>query len=331
MRLALEATRATFPHPNPRVGAVLSSPDGAILSVTAHHRAGAAHAEVLALDAVADAAGGTLHVTLEPCNHDGRTPPCTDAIIEAGIDKVFVGVTDPDERVAGSGIERLREAGIEVITGALVDEIIANDPGYYHHRTTGLPLVTLKLAATLDGQVGAADGTSKWITSPESREDAHRLRGANDVVIVGVGTIIADDPLLDVRLDGYVGPQPRPVIMAGARSIPPDRRVLDRDPIVYRPQGSPTVDPVTVVKDLGTRGYVSAMVEGGPTIAAAFLNAGLVDRLVWYTAAKLASGRGTPAVAGVFETMADITTIDITDVDRVGPDIRITATITKER
>ncbi len=331
MRRAIEETRGTFPHPNPRVGAVLTSPDGAVLSVGAHQRAGEAHAEVLALDAVEDASGCSLYVTLEPCNHLGRTPPCTEAIIAAGITKVIVGAFDPDKRVAGSGVQFLRDAGIDVVTGPLEADVVANDPAYFHHRATGTPLVTLKIASTLDGQVGAADGTSKWITSPEAREDAHRLRADNDAVIVGTGTVIADDPLLDVRIDGYSGPQPRPVIIAGGRGVPSDRRILERDPIIYRPEDAQVVNPATVVKDLGSRGIVSAMVEGGPSIAAAFLDAGLVDQIVWYTASRLAAGRGLPAFAGVFKTMSDITDIEITGVERVGPDLRISATINKER
>ncbi len=331
MRRAIEATRSTYPHPNPRVGAVLTSPEGAIRAVAAHETPGEAHAEVLALNAVDDATGDTLYVTLEPCNHTGRTPPCTEAIIEAGIARVVVGATDPDERVSGSGIDRLRAAGIDVLVGVLADTVIANDPGYYHHRTTGLPRVTLKLASTLDGQVAAADGTSRWISAPESREDAHRVRAENDVVIVGAGTVISDDPLLNVRLDEFTGRQPRPVIIVGQRQIPPTRRILELDPIIYQPEGATRVDPTDVIKDLGSRGVLAAMIEGGPSIASSFLGAGVVDELVWYTAAKLASGTGTPAIGGIFETMADITDIDITDVERVGPDIKISATINKER
>jgi diaminohydroxyphosphoribosylaminopyrimidine deaminase/5-amino-6-(5-phosphoribosylamino)uracil reductase len=331
MRSALEETRTTYPHPNPRVGAVLTSPNGTVVAVAAHQSAGQPHAEVLALEAAEDATGCTLTVTLEPCNHHGATPPCTDAIINAGITKVIVGLEDPDDRVSGAGIERLRKAGIDVTVGVLAGDIIANDPGYFHHRATRLPMVTLKLASTLDGQIGAADGTSKWITSPEARKDAHQLRAQNDVVIVGVGTVIEDDPLLDVRIDGFEGRQPQPVIIAGTRDIPPDRRILNRDPIIYRPIDGQGVDPVLIAEDLGERGFVSAMIEGGPSIASSFLRAGLVDRLVWYIAAKLAGGRGLPAMAGVFETIDDVTDIDITDVARVGPDIRISATISKER
>jgi diaminohydroxyphosphoribosylaminopyrimidine deaminase/5-amino-6-(5-phosphoribosylamino)uracil reductase len=331
MRRALEETRTTDPHPNPRVGAVLTSPEGTVVAIAAHQSAGQPHAEALALETAADTTGCTLTVTLEPCNHHGATPPCTDAIIEAGITRVIVGVEDPDERVRGVGIERLRTAGIEVTVGVLTEDIVANDPAYFHHRSTGLPMVTLKVASTIDGQVGAADGSSKWITSPEARQDAHLLRAQNDVVIVGVGTVMEDDPMLDVRIDGFEGRQPRPAIISGTRDIPPDRRVLDRNPIIYRPIDGERVDPYLVVEDLGDRGFLSAMIEGGPSIASSFLRAGLVDRIVWYVAAKLAGGRGLPAMAGVFETMDDMTTIDITDIAHVGPDIRISATISKER
>jgi diaminohydroxyphosphoribosylaminopyrimidine deaminase/5-amino-6-(5-phosphoribosylamino)uracil reductase len=331
MRRALEATQATYPHPNPRVGAVLTTPDGVVLATAAHQVSGGPHAEVLVLDDAQDTDGTTLFVTLEPCNHHGETPPCTDAIIKAGIARVIVGATDPDDRVSGSGIERLMSAGIDVSVGVLSSDVVANDPGYFHHRTTGRPRLTLKLATTLDGQVAAADGTSKWITSPEAREDAHWLRASNDAVIVGAGTVIADDPALDVRLTGFVGRQPIPVVIGGKREIPADRRIMSRDPIIYRPNGGARVDPAEVLMDLGVRGIVSAMIEGGPTIASAFLSAGLVDEIVWYTASKLAGGRGIAAFGGVFETMADITGLDIVDVERVGPDIRTTATINRER
>jgi diaminohydroxyphosphoribosylaminopyrimidine deaminase/5-amino-6-(5-phosphoribosylamino)uracil reductase len=330
MRRALDESRATYPHPNPRVGAVLASPDGAIVGVQAHQAKGEPHAEELVIAAAGDIEGYTLLSTLEPCNHYGTTPPCTDAIIDAGIAKVIVGVEDPDKRVTGTGIERLRDAGIEVVVGVIEDEILANDPGYFHHRATGRPEVTLKLAATLDGQVGAADGSSKWITSSEAREDAHRLRADNDVVIVGIGTVIADDPALDVRLDTFDGPQPTPVIIAGRRDVPPDRQILDRQPIIYRPVDGSIVDPVSVVDDLGDRGFVSAMVEGGPSIASSFLQAGIVDKVVWYAAPKLAAGRGLPAFAGIFESMDDLVDLRITNVERVGSDIKISATVDGE-
>lgn len=329
MRQAIDATRSTYPHPNPRVGAVLISPDGDIVSIVSHRGPGEPHAEILALDDASSAAGATLVVTLEPCNHHGRTGPCTEAIIESGVARVVIGAVDPDTRVSGTGIERLQAAGIDVEVGVLVDEVVANDPGYFHHRTTGTPRVTLKLATTLDGQAGARDGTSQWITSEDARKDVHRLRSENDVVIVGAGTIVTDDPALTVRLDDYTGPQPRPVIIAGTRALPTDRQVMARDPIIYSARGTDPVDPAEVVRDLGERGIVSAMIEGGPSIAASFLDAGVVDEIVWYVGAKLAGGTGIPALPGTFETMADITDLTFQHVERVGSDIRISATLTK--
>ncbi len=331
MRRAIEASRPTNPHPNPRVGAVLTSIDGTVMSVAAHQKAGQPHAEVLAFNAAGDVGGGTLVVTLEPCNHHGRTPPCTEAIIDAGIARVVVGALDPDRRVSGNGVTRLREAGIDVTVGTLESAVLDNDPGYFHHRRTGAPRVTLKMASTIDGQAGAADGSSQWITSQEARTDAHHLRAANDVVIVGMGTVMADDPRLDVRIDGYTGRQPRPVVIAGQRKMPDDRQLWERDPIIYQAEASSVMDPRVVVADLGRRGVVSAMVEGGPTLAASFLAAGVVDEVVWYLGARLAGGRGTPAISGVFETMADIRIVDIVDVRRIGPDLRISVTISKEQ
>lgn len=330
MAEAVEASRSTYPHPNPRVGAVLTSPDGEVLASAAHRAAGEAHAEILALEQVDQPSGLTLYVTLEPCNHLGRTPPCTEAIINAGIAQVVVGRQDPDARVSGKGIDRLRDAGIDVSVGILADEVISNDPGYYHHRMFGTPRVTLKLAATLDGQVAAVDGTSQWITSPEAREDAHWVRSENDVIIVGAGTVIQDDPLLTVRLQEYSGPQPIPVVIRGRREIPSESKILARDPIIYQPTGVEGVDPVGVVKDLGERGFVSALIEGGPSIAGSFLRAGVVDEIVWYVAAKIAAGTGMPAIEGSFATMDDTRDVTFTCIERVGPDIKFTATLEKE-
>ncbi|MDK1018812.1 MAG: bifunctional diaminohydroxyphosphoribosylaminopyrimidine deaminase/5-amino-6-(5-phosphoribosylamino)uracil reductase RibD [Actinomycetota bacterium] len=331
MRRALAATAGTYPHPNPRVGAIVITPQGVLRALAAHRGAGEAHAERLALAELSETDGDTMIVTLEPCDHHGRTPPCTDAIIESGIARVIVGTLDPDPRVRGSGMAKLRSAGIEVVESGLGSLVEANDPGYFHHRRTGRPLVTLKVAATLDGQSAAADGTSQWITSLQAREDGHRIRSENDVVIVGAGTVLSDDPTLTVRLEGYDGPQPRPVIIAGTRDLPSDRRVFARDPIVYRSSPAGEVDPAEVVRDLGERGIVAAMIEGGPSVAGSFLRSGVVDQIIWYVAARLALGTGTPAIAGTFATMGDIRDITITDVVRIGSDIKITATLGKER
>ena len=195
MQMAIKAAAPTRPHPNPRVGAVVVDVGGIVLSVGAHFGPGQAHAEVVALEQAGERTpGATMFVTLEPCAHRGKTPPCTTALIEAGISRVVVGAVDPDPRVAGKGIEELEAAGIEVEVGLLAAEVHALDPGYFRHRSTGQPAVTLKSAATLDGQVAADDGTSQWITSESTRQDGHALRAAADAVMVGAGTLLADDP-----------------------------------------------------------------------------------------------------------------------------------------
>ena len=335
MRRALGLAKETQPHPNPRVGAVVVS-DGTVVAEAAHRAAGDPHAEVLALQSAGPrAAGATVFVTLEPCSHQGRTPPCTEALIAAGIAKVVVGATDPDARVRGAGIAELEAAGIEVVSDLLRDEVVAVDPGYFHHRRTGLPLVTLKLATTLDGQIAAADRTSRWITGVEAREDAHRLRAESDVVLVGAGTVRDDNPSLDVRLAGYGGRQPRPVIIAGQRPLPPNVSLYDRNPLIFTPQrldlpheqmvaGSDgLVDPAMVFKELGARGYVTALVEGGSTLATSLVAGGYCDRIIFYLGAKLGLGTGVSAFAGVFETLAAAKTLEIESVATVGGDLRI--------
>ncbi|MDJ0496624.1 MAG: bifunctional diaminohydroxyphosphoribosylaminopyrimidine deaminase/5-amino-6-(5-phosphoribosylamino)uracil reductase RibD [Acidimicrobiia bacterium] len=335
MRRALGLAKETQPHPNPRVGAVVVS-DGSVIAEAAHRAAGEPHAEILALRAAgARATGGTVFVTLEPCSHQGRTPPCTEALISAGIAKVVVGATDPDDRVRGSGIAELQAAGIEVISGLLEDEVVAVDPGYFHHRRTGLPLVTLKLATTLDGQIAAADRTSRWITGPAAREDAHRLRAENDVVLVGAGTLRDDDPRLDVRLAGYEGRQPRPVIIAGHRPLPESASLYARDPLIFTPRqlelpheqvvagSNGLVDPAMVFKELGGRGYVTALVEGGSTLATNLVAGGHCDRIIFYLGAKLGLGTGIGAFAGVFGTLAAAKPLEIESVVAVGGDVRI--------
>jgi diaminohydroxyphosphoribosylaminopyrimidine deaminase/5-amino-6-(5-phosphoribosylamino)uracil reductase len=327
MRHALEATSGTFPHPNPRVGAIVISPDGAVRQVGAHVRPGTPHAERLALDGLDNTEGDSMVVTLEPCSHHGRTPPCTDAIIEAGIRRVYVGTLDPDERVSGRGMATLRAAGIEVIETGLSKMVEHNDRGYYHHRRTGRPFITLKLATTLDGQVAALDGTSRWITSPEARHDAHELRATHDAILVGAGTVRADDPELTVRIDGWDGPQPIPVIFKGTHSLPPTARLLKRDPIVMEPDRDGTVSVEEAIDDLGSRGITSVLIEGGAHIARSFIDAKVVDEVIVYIGSKLADGVGLPAIAGPFATIGDALPLTFMDVERLGPDIKIIARI----
>jgi diaminohydroxyphosphoribosylaminopyrimidine deaminase / 5-amino-6-(5-phosphoribosylamino)uracil reductase len=338
MRAAIERAALEFPHPNPRVGATLVDEDGHVLGVGAHVEPGTSHAEVLALAEAGEHAGGaTLIVTLEPCDHHGRTPPCTDAIIAAGIRRVVVGAVDPDRRVAGAGVDRLRAAGIEVVEGVLSDLVEESDPAYFHHRRTGKARITVKAAMTLDGQTAASDGSSQWVTNVEAREDAHRLRAASDAVVVGAGTIRLDDPRLDVRLPEYTGHQPRPVIIAGQRPLPPGARILERNPLVYlpRPIGlvedevvlpddtGGAVDLPKVVVDLAERGYLEVMVEGGARLAGALWESNLIDRGVFYLGSMVAGGVGTGVFDRVFLEMAKGRPVEITSVDRLGPDLRV--------
>jgi diaminohydroxyphosphoribosylaminopyrimidine deaminase/5-amino-6-(5-phosphoribosylamino)uracil reductase len=335
MKRAIHLSVQHQPHPNPRVGAVVVSND-TVVGEGAHTCAGEPHAEVVALDAAGERArGATVYVTLEPCSHHGRTPPCTAALIEAGVARVVVGAIDPDERVSGAGVDSLRRAGIDVESGLLRASVEAGDPGYFHQRRTGRPRITLKLATTLDGMIAAADRTSKWITGEEARIDGHRLRRDSDVVIVGAGTLLDDDPQLDVRLDGYGGRQPRPVVVAGARPLDPAAAIFSRDPLIYtsRPldldaeqvvvAGSELVDVAAVIDDLGDRGYVSALVEGGATLAGTMVRNGLVDRIVFYLAAKLGVGQGLGAFGGEFATIGDAVPLQIEEVTRVGDDLRV--------
>jgi diaminohydroxyphosphoribosylaminopyrimidine deaminase / 5-amino-6-(5-phosphoribosylamino)uracil reductase len=312
--------------------------DGNVIGEGAHRTPGEPHAEALALAMAGEAAAGsTVYTTLEPCNFHGRTPPCADALIAASVARVVVGATDPDIRVAGGGIAALRAASIEVVEGVLEDEVRDLDPSYFHHRATGMPLVTIKYGMTLDGMVAALDGTSKWITSEAAREDAHRLRSEADAVIVGAGTLRTDDPLLDVRLDGYQGQQPRPVVVAGSDSLPEIARLWDREPIVVStvelrvPAGDNVVvggaegrpDPRETCSRLAELGLLSLLVEGGPTLAAAWWHAGVVERGVVYVGARMAGGLGRTPMGAVFENIGDAEVVSITAVRTLGSDVRI--------
>lgn len=339
MRRALELGRQHQPHPNPRVGAVLVDGKGRVVGEGAHRSPGTEHAEAIALRAAGDAASGaTLYVTLEPCAHQGSTPPCVDAIVGAGIARVVVGAEDPDPRVAGAGITRLRQAGVAVTEGVLADEARAMDPAYFHHRKTRMPMVTMKYAMTLDGSIAAADGSSRWITSAEARDDAHMLRAENDAVVVGAGTIRRDDPLLTVRLEGFQGRQPVPVIVAGKEDLPREAAVWGREPVVVSateraiPAGRLLVvggeeslpDPVESARALGDLGHLGVLVEGGARLSGAWWSAGVVTRGVAYLGAKIGGGKGTGPLEGIFERIGDATEVMVSDVRSLGPDLRIT-------
>lgn len=337
MRRALELASQFRPHPNPRVGAIVLDSAGHVVGEGAHAGPGTPHAEISALAEAGEAArGGTVVVTLEPCTHHGRTPPCTDALIGAGVRAVVFGAIDPDARVSGRGAGILQTAGIDVIGGLFSAEVEAGDPGYFHHRRTGLPFVTLKVAVTLDGQTAAADGTSQWITGPEAREDVHRLRAAADALLIGAGTLLSDDPALDVRLEGYNGPQPRPVVIAGRRPLPSKARILERNPLVIATTKTGWPDEVVVssgpdglpdlsmaLAAIGHRGLLDVVVEGGASLAGALWASGLVNRGVFYLAGRIAGGQGLGVFEKVWATLEDSRSVEITDIARLGSDLRV--------
>jgi diaminohydroxyphosphoribosylaminopyrimidine deaminase/5-amino-6-(5-phosphoribosylamino)uracil reductase len=307
---------------------VLLAPDGTVVGEGFHRGAGTPHAEVAALAAAGDAArGATAVVTLEPCAHTGRTGPCTEALLAAGVARVVFGQTDRYAVAAGGG-EVLRAAGLDVEGGLLADEAEAVNPAWTFAVARGRPMVTWKAAATIDGRVAATDGTSRWITSPESRAEVHALRDEVDAVLVGTGTALADDPHLTARLgDGSLRVrQPLRAVM-GTTPLPTTLRVFDdAAPTVVLP----TRDPVEALAQLAERDVVHVLLEGGPRLAGAFVAAGLVDRVRWYLApALLGSGPAALQDAGI-TTIADALRLTVTDVVRVGPDLRIDARVRRE-
>lgn len=301
--------------PNPGVGAAIRTVDGSV-HIGSTQPPGGAHAEVesirVARAAGSDLAGATIASTLEPCNHTGRTGPCTEAIIEAGIGRVLVGVRDPDPKVAGTGIERLRERGIDVVEGVLHDEVASQLEAYLHHRRTGQPFVTLKLAASMDGRTAAPDRSSQWITGEAARADAHRLRADHDAILVGAGTVRADDPTLTVR--HVDGPDPLRVVLGHA---PANAKV---HPCVEL--GGPLVD---VLAELGSRGVITLMIEGGATVANSFHQEGLVNRYVLYLAPVLFGGDDALSmfVGPGATTISDVWRGRIVASTLVGNDLRV--------
>lgn len=313
MAVAIDAaaTARAVAHPNPWVGCVLVA-DGAVRAIGATQEPGGPHAEADALSRAGDVRGATAYVTLEPCAHHGRTPPCADALIAAGVARVVVGIVDPDPRVAGQGVARLAASGIEVTTGVCAEQIEAQLAAYLHQRRTGRPLVVLKLASTLDGRTAAADGTSRWITGPEARADVHRLRAESDAIIVGAGTVRADDPALTVR---------------DAIGRDPERIVLGHAPAgaAVHPCREHHGDPAELLDRLGAEGMLQVLVEGGAHVAGDWHRAGLVDRYLLYLAPALAGGDdgpGTFAGAGA-PRVEDLWRGRIVDITTLGADVRI--------
>jgi diaminohydroxyphosphoribosylaminopyrimidine deaminase/5-amino-6-(5-phosphoribosylamino)uracil reductase len=311
----LAAGVRTTTSPNPWVGCVIVDAGGGVVE-GATQPPGGPHAEAVALAAAAergiDLTGATAYITLEPCSHHGRTPPCADALVAAGVTRVVVGVGDPDPQVGGAGLARLREAGVAVTTGVAADVVADQLAAYLTHRTSGRPHVVLKLAASLDGRTAAPDGSSRWITGEAARADAHRLRAESDAILVGAGTVRADDPELTVR---------------HVHGRDPLRVVLGRAPQGARVHPCLEVegDLGDILDDLGARDVLQVLVEGGASVAGAFHRAGLVDAYVLYLAPALFGGDDAP---GLFSgpgaaTMSDVWRGRIARVTPLGDDIRV--------
>ena len=304
-------------HPNPVVGAVVVS-HGEVVAHGHHEKAGGPHAEAAALAAAGERArGGELYVTLEPCNHQGRTPPCTEAIVAAGIRRVVVGSDDPNPLVNGRGFARLRRAGIEVVTGVLRAECDAANEGWFKFITKGVPWVVLKAAVTLDGKLATAADDSKWVTGEAARERVQLWRDQLDAVLVGAGTVRADDPRLTVRTPG--GRNPVRVVLG---KIPPQARMLREPGETLSLEG----EIRHVLKKLGVRGLTSVLVEGGANVHGQFLATKRWDELRLFIAPKIvgASGKSWAGFPGA-DSMARALQLDVRTVEQLGPDLLVIA------
>jgi diaminohydroxyphosphoribosylaminopyrimidine deaminase / 5-amino-6-(5-phosphoribosylamino)uracil reductase len=308
---------------NPRVGCVLLGADGSVLAEGWHRGAGTLHAEADALAGLPDGAarGGTAVVTLEPCNHTGRTGPCSEALLAAGVERVVFALRDPDPSARG-GAERLRDAGVTVEEGVLAGEAAALNETWLASLRLGRPWVTVKWASSLDGRIAAADGTSRWITGPEARADVHRRRAEHGAVLVGTGTALTDDPALTARDGtGLLPWQPLPVVV-GRRAVP-EGAALRRHP---RPMLQlPERDPSAVLDALLAAGIRSVLVEGGPTVGSAFLAAGLADEVLAYLAPTLLGGDRTATGDLGVATITDQRRLTVRAVERLGDDLLVVA------
>jgi len=351
--LTLAARGAGTTHPNPMVGAVVVK-DGSIVGEGWHRRPGEPHAEALALkEAGSSAAGGVLFVNLEPCDHTGRTAPCTKAIIDAGIVQVFAACRDPHPLVDGRGFETLRQAGVKVTIGILGREAEELNRAFSHFAREGTPYVTLKLASTLDGRIAAPDGDSKWITGEKARKAVHRLRGQVDAILVGVGTVIADDPSLTARGVGRKV-QPLRVVLDPALRTPPGSIIVRENParstLMVIGEGVPQ-DRCKVFEDKGVRllrlpverksflwstlagslaemGVLHLLVEGGGKTAAWMLNERAVNRLELFLASRVLGATGVPVIGDMgVACLREATPLTFHRIRRVGEDVQITADV----
>jgi diaminohydroxyphosphoribosylaminopyrimidine deaminase/5-amino-6-(5-phosphoribosylamino)uracil reductase len=350
MARALELARRGLETtaPNPRVGCVLVR-DGVVVGEGWHERAGLPHAEVNALRAAgANAQGAAAYVTLEPCSHHGRTPPCADALVKAGVRRVVVATGDPNPEVAGLGIARLRAAGIDVECGLLEAEARALNVGFFRRMELGLPFVRCKLAMSLDGRTAMASGESRWITAEPARADVQRLRARSCAVLTGIGTVLADDPRLDVRREDTAPParQPLRVVLDSGLRIPAAARVLAPPGSVLIVTAAGRAAPRlvaegaellclqaedgrvplrAVLQALAARGCNEVLIEAGATLAGAFARAGLIDEYVLYVAPVLMGSHARPLLDLPFERMDERRPLSIRDISAVGTDWRVTA------
>lgn len=338
-----------YTSPNPAVGALVVK-DGRVVGRGYHQHFGGPHAEAVALaEAGARARGSTVYVTLEPCGHHGKTPPCTEALLAAGVRRVCYGMSDPDPQVAGEGVAQLRRGGVEVLTGPLADEVKRFYEAYAKHRRTGKPFVTLKMALSLDGKIATREGDSHWISSEAARAHTHRLRAEADAVMVGVGTILSDDPALTTRLPEGRGRDAAAVIVDSRARTPPGASVFRRQAgsavyigvteaaeaqrlhsleaqgarIVCCQAQNGRVDLGELLARLGELGMLHVMCEGGGALAASLLEAGLVDKVLFVVAPKLIGGRDAPTPVEGVGPAAISEALDLRDlrVERVGPDV----------
>lgn len=331
--------------PRPPVGAVVVSPDGQVVGEGFTRRKPGPHAEAAALEAAGDRArGATVYVTLEPCNVAVNKPvSCADLLIAAGVAKVVAAITDPCPDIDGRGFARLRDAGIEVETGVLADVAASLIAPFAKWTSTNRPFVTLKLAASLDGKVAAPDGTSQWITGEEARAQVHDFRRRVDAVLVGSGTAFSDDPALTFRTPGLEGEQPLRVVLDSSGRTPATSQVFDgtvpalvittedaklpnyNAEVVRVPRAEGGVDIDAALDALGDRGLCHVLVEAGPTLAGSLIERGAVDRLILYLAPKIIGGDAPGLFATGAKTLTDAWQMEITDVTRVGDDLRIDA------
>lgn len=331
--------------PNPMVGAVVLDVHGEVVGEGYHRRAGQPHAEQEALAAAGvRARGGTLYVNLEPCPHAHRAPPCAQAVVQSGVRRVVISMVDPDQRVRGAGIDMLRSAGVETVVGVHEDRARRLNEFYVKHRLTGRPFVTAKFAMSLDGKIATRSGESRWVSGAESRAHGHRLRHAHDAILVGVGTVLADDPELTARIEGSEARQPLRVVLDSRLRTPPGARVAGPNSLIATTRAGAAgraeilvlpaaadgrVDLMPLLDELGRRGILSLLVEGGAEVHASFFAAGLVDRVVAYVAPVVIGGREAPGPVGGSGAPGLSDAIRLRDVEttRIGDDFLITGDV----